>query len=63
MSSNTISWRTSSYSGANGQCVEVATTGKSVVIRDTNARDQAILVCPPIQWRTLVLQIKRGELP
>lgn len=34
-----VSWRTSSYTGTSGQCVEVALGAKRVGIRDSKARD------------------------
>lgn len=40
-----VSWRTSSYSGANGgNCVEVASPGEAVAVRDTK-QDGACRCC------------------
>lgn len=54
-------WRTSSYSGANGgQCIEVAgqCQGKRVLARDTKNRAGVMLRFSPKAWRRFVGQVK-----
>jgi hypothetical protein len=56
-------WRTSSYSGPNGNCVEVADLrdGRRAV-RDTKDRGRGpILMFTPGEWRAFVAGIKAGE--
>ena len=49
------SWRKSSYSGANGgECVEVATTAGTVLVRDTRDRNGNVLSVPASAWRAFV---------
>jgi len=53
------SWRKSSYSGANGgECVEVAATAGTVMVRDTRDRDGNVLSVPPSAWRAFVCALK-----
>jgi len=66
-----IAWRKSSYSGANGSCVEVAPvpgTGARaaappgrVAVRDTKDRSGPALVFTAAQWRAFASGIKAGE--
>lgn len=45
-------WRTSSYSGQDGNCVEVARDlSGHVLIRDKKNRDSAVLAISAIEWR------------
>jgi hypothetical protein len=54
-----IAWRTSSYSGSNGgACVEVGTTGPSVVVRDSKHPDAPQLAFTPDTWQTFTNQLK-----
>jgi Domain of unknown function (DUF397) len=56
-------WRTSSYSGPNGNCVEVADLpdGRRAV-RDTKDRGRGpILMCTPGEWQAFVAGVKAGE--
>lgn len=42
-----LAWRKSSYSGSNGgACVEVATAGPSVAVRDSNHPEGPLLAFP-----------------
>ena len=55
-------WRKSSYSGAVGNCVELAVlAGDRVAVR--NSRDPAgpALVCPATDFKALVAGTKNGE--
>lgn len=52
------SWRKSSYSATEGNCVEVK-LDRSVGIRDTKAREQGQLTVTPTAW-TAVLTALRG---
>ena len=56
---NPDSWRKSSYSGANGgECVEVAATAGTVLVRDTKDRNGNVLSVPPSAWRAFVSALK-----
>jgi hypothetical protein len=57
-------WRTSSYSGSNGNCVEVTTdVGAWILLRDTKDRCGPILAFRPNAWRWFIGQAKAGTLP
>ena len=52
-------WRTSSYSGANGgECVEVATTADTVLVRDSKNRTGNVLSVSASAWRAFVSAVK-----
>lgn len=55
-------WRTSSYSGANGDCVEVATNMEGVVaVRDSKNRQGPVLLFTPTEWESFVAGLRGGE--
>ncbi|HET9968762.1 MAG TPA: DUF397 domain-containing protein [Streptosporangiaceae bacterium] len=53
------SWRTSTASHANGNCVE-AGCGTMVLVRDTQDRGGALLVLPPAAWTAFTARLKSG---
>ena len=57
-----VGWRTSSYSGANGgNCVEVASPGGAVAVRDTKQDGTGpVLRFTPAAWREFTDQAKRS---
>jgi hypothetical protein len=44
------SWRKSSYSSANGQCVEVADLGLAIAVRDSKDPAGAVLLFTSTEW-------------
>lgn len=57
--SNAVTWRTSSYSGGNGgQCVEVASVARTVLVRDTKNRNAAALSVPVKAWVSFTASLK-----
>lgn len=52
-------WRTSSYTGSQGNCVEVGTAQNGVVIRDTKNREAGSLSVSPAAWRAFVADLNR----
>lgn len=62
-----LAWRKSSYSGANGSCVEVAPMGDAseqalVAVRDSKDRGGPALVFTAGQWRAFAAGIRDGSL-
>jgi hypothetical protein len=58
---STLSWRKSRASGASGNCVEVAESGSSVLVRDSADRSGPVLALTSGQWRGLVRRIRSGN--
>lgn len=59
MSEKTAGWRVSSYTGSQGNCVEVGQARDAVVVRDTKARDVGSLRLPAAAWRDFVESLNR----
>jgi hypothetical protein len=56
-------WRTATYSQANGACVEVAGLGGGrVAVRDTKDRTGPAIVMTAGQWRTFLASARRRDL-
>ena len=54
-------WRTSSYSGANGDCVEVATTlAGEVAVRDSKDPGGPVLHFSPAGWQAFIAAQQEG---
>ena len=52
-------WRKSTYSSANGgQCVEAASAGGAIQVRDTADRDGATLSVPAAAWQRFTDALK-----
>jgi hypothetical protein len=51
-------WRTSSYSGSNGNCVQVAVAIPVIAVRDSTDPDGPALGFTPDQWRTFTGTVK-----
>ena len=58
MSTN-LEFRKSSYSGGNGNCVEVADTPAFSAVRDTQNRELGALAYGPAEWRAFLDTAKR----
>jgi hypothetical protein len=55
-------WRTSSYSGNGGDCVEVGQAGDGVIlVRDSKDREGRELTVGEQAWSAFVQGIKHGE--
>ncbi len=53
-----LEWQTSSHS-ANGHCVQVATPGQYVLVRDSKNPDGGVLEFPAATWQAFVDSLKR----
>jgi Domain of unknown function (DUF397) len=58
---STLDWRKSSASGSSGECVEVACTGPSVLVRDSSQPSGALLAFTPAQWSAFLNLVRGGE--
>ena len=55
-----MNWRKSSYSGGEGNCVEVAGDRTRVLVRDTKDKAGAMLRFSPAVWRKFADEVKRS---
>jgi hypothetical protein len=54
----TSDWRTSSYTGGQGDCVEVAKAKPAVMVRDSKDRDGALITIPAAAWQLFTDTLK-----
>jgi hypothetical protein len=54
-------WRKSSRSGGQGNCVEIAETPAAVGVRDSKDRSGPILVFTRPEWQAFVDGVKAGD--
>jgi Domain of unknown function (DUF397) len=55
---DSVGWRTSSYSGTNGNCVEVGSTVGTVLVRDAKDRDGVALSIPSNAWASFIASLR-----
>jgi hypothetical protein len=55
-----LSWRKSAASGT-GDCVEVAISGESVLVRDSKQSLSNILIFPFSEWRVFMSGVRAGS--
>jgi hypothetical protein len=55
-------WRKSTYSGGNGDCVEVAGLGTTVAVRDSKDPQGPRLVVGADEWRGFVADVRAGRI-
>jgi hypothetical protein len=60
--STILAWRTSSYSGGNGACVEVARTESGAHFRDTKDRSIPAAVASGDAWGAFLQGVTAGTL-
>jgi hypothetical protein len=58
---STLIWRKSRASGGGGECLEVARSELSVLVRDTRDESGAMLEFGQVQWRGFVGRVKNGD--
>lgn len=56
-----VTWRTSSLSGSNGQCVQVAFLDEYVAVRDSKHLQEPVLTFRSGQWSAFISELKSGE--
>jgi hypothetical protein len=57
-----LTWRKSSFSGSQADCVEVAASDR-VLVRDTKNNSGAMLRFTPASWRKFADEVKRSLAP
>jgi Domain of unknown function (DUF397) len=54
-------WRTSTFSGESGNCVEVKPIGGAFAVRDSKTQDSPILVFSAAEWSAFTQGVRAGE--
>jgi hypothetical protein len=59
MSNEAVSdWRVSTYTGGQGNCVEVGRSATTIAVRDTKDREGPVLHFDPAEWRAFTQRLK-----
>ncbi|MFF4752635.1 DUF397 domain-containing protein [Streptomyces sp. NPDC002514] len=61
-SNDGLTWSTSSYSGGNGACIEVAKTEAGAHFRDTKDRPRGAAAVSPAAWGAFLGAVTSGTL-
>lgn len=56
-----LTWRKSSYSGANGNCVEIAETGDAILVRNSNRPGDGAIEFTRAELAAWIAGAKAGE--
>lgn len=56
-----VTWRKSRRSGNGANCVEVAHTGTTFLVRDSKNPEGAKLTCTPTEWQAFIGGLKDGK--
>jgi Domain of unknown function (DUF397) len=51
-------WRVSSYTGGQGNCVEVGKSATTIAVRDSKDREGPVLHVDPAAWRAFIERLK-----
>lgn len=62
MTTNRLDWRVSTYTAAEGNCVEVAAASRNVHVRDTKDRKGPALAFTGDQWDAFLTDVKAQGL-
>jgi hypothetical protein len=54
-------WRTSTYSGQNGNCLQVTALSPAVKVRDSKNPGGHHLAFPPATWRAFTRRIRAAD--
>ena len=54
-------WRTSTFSGANGDCVQVAALGSQIAVRHSKRPDDGVLIYTRAELAAFIAGCKAGE--
>ena len=57
-----MNWKKSSYSGGQGNCVEVASLRDGVAVRDSKNPGGPVLRFSADDWQAFVASVKAGQL-
>jgi hypothetical protein len=55
---NEPAWRVATYTGGNGNCVEVGDADRAILVRDTKDRDGGALRFTAAAWQTFTGSLK-----
>jgi Domain of unknown function (DUF397) len=55
-------WRTSSYSGAANNCVELHVGANAIMVRDKKARNAGMIALAAPEWSAFLTAVKLGQL-
>jgi hypothetical protein len=58
----TVRWRTSTFSGNNGTCVQIAALPDgAIAVRNSNRPDEGLVLCTRAQMNAWINRAKAGE--